>query len=51
MASKDYESAGELARRAADSERQLSIRLQTQAAELHAAHAEQVGKQYKPICK
>ena len=42
MASRDYESAGELARRAADSDRQLSIRLQAQAAELHAAHAEQV---------
>ena len=51
MASKDYESAGELARRAADSDRQLSIRLQAQAAELHAAHAEQVAKHYEPICK
>ncbi len=44
MASKDHESSGELARRAADADRQLSIRLKTQAAELAEAHAEAVNK-------
>ena len=44
MASKDHESSGELARRAADADRQLSIRLKTQAAELAEAHAEAMSK-------
>ena len=44
MAGKDHESSGELARRAADADRQLSIRLKTQAAELAEAHAEAMSK-------
>ena len=44
MASKDHESSAELARRAADADRQLSIRLKTQAAELAEAHAEAMSK-------
>ena len=44
MASKDHDSSGELARRAADADRQLSIRLKAQAAELQEAHTEQIGR-------
>ena len=44
MASKDHDSSGELARRAADADRQLGIRLKAQAAELHEAHAEQMSR-------
>ncbi|CAL5221203.1 g3352 [Coccomyxa viridis] len=44
MASKDHDSSGELARRAADAERQLGIRLKAQAAELQEAHAEQLSR-------
>jgi hypothetical protein len=44
MASKDHESSGELARRAADADRQLSIRLKTQAAELAEVHTEAMSK-------
>ena len=44
MASKDHDSSGELARRAADAERQLSIRLKAQAAELQEVHAEQLSR-------
>ena len=44
MASKDHDSSGELARRAADADRQLNIRLKAQAAELQEVHAEQLSR-------
>lgn len=44
LASKNHELLGELARRAADSERELAIRLKAQAAELQEAQASQMSK-------
>ena len=44
LASKDYESSAELARRAADADRTLSTRLKAQATELQEAHTAQIGK-------
>ena len=43
LASKDYKSSAELARRAADADRTLSTRLKVQTAELQEAHAAQIG--------
>ena len=44
LASKDYESSAELARRAADADRTLSTRLKAQATEQQEAHAAQISK-------